>query len=187
MMDMMDDRTQHVIDAIDGALDDWSVSGDAMRWTPEQPGPAAPLHLPASRIFFAPAGTPPPTDPTSAHEWVEVEPGQPGFRGGRRPVTLGLHPWQAAVLAQTYGSAFREAAEAVSRAMNALPDDVDHLLAAIEGLRPLAPEPAEREDPRARALRLRRHRNTGPASDVTRQRRPRHHLSAGSSTRTARR
>jgi hypothetical protein len=29
------DRTQHVLDAIDGALEDWSVSGDAMRWTPE--------------------------------------------------------------------------------------------------------------------------------------------------------
>lgn len=31
----MSDRTQHIIDAIDGALEDWSVSVDAMRWTPE--------------------------------------------------------------------------------------------------------------------------------------------------------
>lgn len=32
----MSDRTEHVIDAIDGALEDYSVSGDAMRWTPEK-------------------------------------------------------------------------------------------------------------------------------------------------------
>lgn len=32
------DRTDRVIDAIDGALEDYSVSGDAMRWTAE-PGP----------------------------------------------------------------------------------------------------------------------------------------------------
>jgi hypothetical protein len=38
----MTDRTQHVIDAIDGALDDGSVSGDAMRWTPAPPASAAP-------------------------------------------------------------------------------------------------------------------------------------------------
>lgn len=25
----------HVLAAIDGALDDWSVSGDAMRWSPD--------------------------------------------------------------------------------------------------------------------------------------------------------
>lgn len=32
---MTPDRTDAVLAAIDGALDDWSVSGDAMRWTPE--------------------------------------------------------------------------------------------------------------------------------------------------------
>jgi hypothetical protein len=39
-----EDRTDRVIDAIDHALDDSSVSGDAMRWTPEpvEEGPTAP-------------------------------------------------------------------------------------------------------------------------------------------------
>jgi len=31
----MADRTDHVLDLIDSALDDWSVSGDAMRWAPD--------------------------------------------------------------------------------------------------------------------------------------------------------
>lgn len=36
----MSDRQNHVLAAIDGALDDWTVSGDAMRWQPpEQRGP----------------------------------------------------------------------------------------------------------------------------------------------------
>lgn len=32
---MSEDRTEHVLDAIDHALEDWAVSEDAMRWTPE--------------------------------------------------------------------------------------------------------------------------------------------------------
>jgi hypothetical protein len=31
--------TQHVLAAIDGALSDWTVSGDTMRWTPGPPTP----------------------------------------------------------------------------------------------------------------------------------------------------
>lgn len=34
---MKDDRTNHVIEAIDGALGDWEVSEDAMRWAPDPP------------------------------------------------------------------------------------------------------------------------------------------------------
>lgn len=40
----MTDPTQHVIDTIDGALNDRSVSGDAMRCTPD---PAEPVAGPA--------------------------------------------------------------------------------------------------------------------------------------------
>ena len=36
-------RVDHVIAAIDGALDDWATSGDAMRWSPEPPESAPPL------------------------------------------------------------------------------------------------------------------------------------------------
>lgn len=32
----MSDRMDDVLAAIDGALDDWTVSGDAMRWQPPQ-------------------------------------------------------------------------------------------------------------------------------------------------------
>lgn len=32
----MSDRQNDVLAAIDGALDDWTVSGDAMRWQPPQ-------------------------------------------------------------------------------------------------------------------------------------------------------
>jgi hypothetical protein len=49
------DRTQHVIDAIDGALDDWSVSDDAMRWTPEPaPRPVDPRGAVAARLVADP-------------------------------------------------------------------------------------------------------------------------------------
>jgi hypothetical protein len=44
------DHTQHVLDTIDGALADWSTSGDAMRWTPDEPReakPARPVLVPA--------------------------------------------------------------------------------------------------------------------------------------------
>jgi hypothetical protein len=35
----MTDRTNHVIEAIDSCLEDWSVSGDAMRCVPDpKPG-----------------------------------------------------------------------------------------------------------------------------------------------------
>lgn len=34
-MSTRDERLNHVLDAIDGALGDYSVSGDAMRWSPE--------------------------------------------------------------------------------------------------------------------------------------------------------
>lgn len=36
-----EDRIDHVIEAIDGALGDWSVSPDAMRWSPEPEEPPA--------------------------------------------------------------------------------------------------------------------------------------------------
>lgn len=46
---MSDDRTDSVIEAIDGALEDWSVSSDAMRWTPDPPsaGQGRRIPLPA--------------------------------------------------------------------------------------------------------------------------------------------
>lgn len=37
-------RTDHVLDAIDGALHDYHLSGDAMRWTPD-PAPPRPTRI----------------------------------------------------------------------------------------------------------------------------------------------
>lgn len=49
------DRTQHVIDAIDGALEDRTVSGDAMRWNPEpQPAPVDPRQAVVARLMADP-------------------------------------------------------------------------------------------------------------------------------------
>lgn len=58
-----DTRLNHVLDAIDGALDDWSVSGDAMRWSPDpeperQPAPTLPPPLP------------PGSEPARAPQWM---------------------------------------------------------------------------------------------------------------------
>lgn len=39
----MTDRTQHVLEMIDGALGDWDVSGDAMRWAPDAPPLMVPI------------------------------------------------------------------------------------------------------------------------------------------------
>lgn len=47
------ERLNHVLDAIDGALDeDWSVSGDAMRWAPPEGGPKP--------AYLTPSPMPPP-------------------------------------------------------------------------------------------------------------------------------
>jgi len=53
-----------VLAAIDGALADYTVSGDAMRWTPEPVEPKGPvLSLDEGQLWFAPVGTPPPLPP----------------------------------------------------------------------------------------------------------------------------
>lgn len=161
----MNDRTQHLIDAIDGALDDWSVGPDAMRWTPE---PAAVDEQPRA-IFsvtgglrFAPAGT----DPWAVDEWTDVS--GTTVAGSR----LAAPWWQGAVLAESFGVAIREAAESMARAMAMLPAEAERMLVTLAELQAMdAPEP---EDPRARALRLRRERNTGPGLvPAGRQKRPR--------------
>lgn len=147
----MDDRTQHVIDAIDGALDDWSVGPDAMRWTPE---PAAVDEQPRA-IFSVTGGLrfpPADTDPWAVDEWTDV----------------------SGLLAESFGVAFREAAESMARVMTPSSTEVERLMATLADLRPLALEEPDPEDARARALRLRRERNTGPRrASAGQQKRPR--------------
>lgn len=47
--------TDHVLDAIDHALEDWEVSQDAMRWAPEVATPRG-----SARVWIAPVGSPMP-------------------------------------------------------------------------------------------------------------------------------
>lgn len=142
----MMDRTQHVIDAIDGALDDWTVGPDAMRWSPQPTG--IPL-IRASRPRQNGRGIwrPPARDPELSL-WIDVD----------------VSRMQAAI---------QEMTEAFARAFSSV--RVARFAAAIEQL-PDVDEPSvteTTEHPPARALRLLRERNTGPSRDLTRQRRPR--------------
>jgi len=65
---MTGDRTQHVLDAIDGALADAAVSPDAMRWTPEEAGSRDAGDRPGAPIF----GHRP--DCSIVHEYVDRPP-----------------------------------------------------------------------------------------------------------------
>jgi hypothetical protein len=173
----MTDRTQHVIDAIDGALGDWSVSSDAMRWTPE---PEIPFGLERRRpVGFRGGRVPPPIVIDETHHSTS-EAVQLPRREGRGLLAFGngvvhhlvgpdgLATWQGALLSEIFGSAFREACEAMARLFHA----VEEAAAPLAALRDQLADDVD-EDPRARALRLRRERNTGPSRDLTRQRRPR--------------
>lgn len=64
--------------------------------------------------------------------------------------------------------AFAPVAEAIAAAAR-------DLGRALQAARPLAPEPAEAEDPRARALRLAQQRGTGPDRQIQHRPRPRRH------------
>lgn len=117
-------RTEEVLASIDHALGDWSVSGDAMRWTP------------ARRI----------------------------------PI---ITPEQAARL-------FTEMGEAMTPVIRGFVEIVEQAARDLAGLRihfreaGLLSDDPPSEDPRARALWLRRNRSTGPVvPTAARQKRPR--------------
>lgn len=132
---MRPDRAQHVIDAIDGALHDWAVSDDAMRWTP------------------SPSTTPDPPGVVLAQMVAAQEIARRVFEQlgeALRPII----EWGERVAAEL-GVGGVEFAEYLRST----------------GLAP-RPTPA---DPWARALQLRRQRNTGPSTDLVHQRRPRLH------------
>ncbi|TKJ24352.1 hypothetical protein [Blastococcus sp. CCUG 61487] len=161
---MSSDHTQHVIDSIDGALADWSVGPDAMRWSPNRP---AAHSLPVRRhaaLFFAPAGTPPP---------------------GRAP----SGPWQrledADGLLLPVADAFRSMAERITELFSLSSAEASRFAETLASLAADTTADDDVDDLRTRALRLRQQRHTGPNTDVTRQRRPRHHSATRSVARTA--
>jgi len=201
------DRTQHVLDAIDGALADDEFP-DAMRWSPapetvdDAPAPfdgslvwqppqryesevaaAVPfshqLHCsivheyldrtpscqcgaldraaltyvgsrrPPDRLSFAPAGTP----PAAVAEWTEI---------GHLVDEVAFMPWQVGLLAEVFGEQFPAVGGFLSRLFTV----------SAEALAQPAADAPHAEDPRARALRLRQHRTTGPRRPSGQQARP---------------
>lgn len=155
---MTRDDTQHVLDLIDGALDDWEVSGDAMRWRPPEAEPVeggigldamaasigARVAVRPSRdfaMYFGPTGSPPPTTPRQA---VAL-----GYA-----VVQALHDETAQAL-EHYG---RQIAALSATPEGPIIRDLRLWHDAVEA----ESEPAE--DPRERALRLRQQRNTGPGA-----------------------
>lgn len=206
---MSGDRVDHVIAAIDGALSDWSVSGDAMRWQPPAES-AEPTPMIVDEVFIAPAGTPPPAAPVAYFEWSADTTVCPAcrathsrtrdfgrevlalFPSGRRAGALrrirelderrrrwefdrervrtavqsmGDSAWQADVLVDQMEAVGVTAAQLADAVEALTVDNPSPDLLLADDLGPV--------DPRARALQLRRTRNTGPSRDVVRQHRPR--------------
>lgn len=204
---MAADRTQHILDAIDGALGDWTVSGDAMRWRPELTEPLPEPRAESMAVSLARAAAPR-WRAEPVHHAPLRQPRQNG-RGSMHttsPVYFewsadlpSLDPWQRRVLdsalrgeqpyvdemhyrGRGFGRAARQAAmvrahvdvlrAGMAAAADALQPYVDARLweACID---PLVDQPDD-EDPRARALRLRRQRGTGPGrAPAGQQKRPR--------------
>ncbi len=153
----MSDRTQHVIDAIDGALDDWDVSGDAMRWRPEpEPEP--------TRLTWQPTLVP----PEITIDWRPASP-------PRNHVHTHVSFHATAGAAVAHGEALRRAAEMMS--MHFPREAARWAIAALAeaDTGPPPQDDSETETPRTCALRLRRERGTGPDRQVQHQRRPRRH------------
>jgi hypothetical protein len=165
------DRTDHVLAAIDGALLDWSVSGDAMRWAPEPEqvdtvGPCyaedlSPGQVAAARVDRLLAtrrgGTP--------REMVVV------FEPDTEVLDRMVAAWgeiadgaarALAPLAEAFTQATAQAGEVIAGIRDSLREG---------GALPKQP-PA---DPRAHALWLRQHRGTGPVRMVQHGPRPRRH------------
>lgn len=199
----MSDRTQHVIDAIDGALDDWSVSDDAMRWMPEPESEAAPppfggsLELRGGRLVEHRPGC------SIVHEYLNRPPScQCGAldraalslqsptswsRQNRLDTAMGVAVRAAADHAraeQALREMFEDAGAAIEQMVErfrSLADGMGQTMPQlVETLRQLAaaeaaPQPcSELEGARDRALRLRQERNTGPGrTPAGRQKRPR--------------
>lgn len=140
---MSGDRTQHVLDAIDGALDDWSVSGDAMRWSPEpKPRPQATLVMPTGlRVIPAPDWRPPPLPDVEAL-------GSAFFR----------------YLASSYADALNRMVIPMREFGQAVRAASDTLAPVLERIReePEPDLPPDRTDVRAHALWRAQHRHTGP-------------------------
>lgn len=154
------DRTRHVLDAIDGALEDWSVSADAMRWSPEpevEPRPSGPSWRPTL------------VPPEIAVDWSPRQNGRASWHNPAAPIHHVA--WPAAI--EAWDEALRRAMETVGQPF--AQERIAEFAATLADLQPPpTTDDAEPEAARARALRMRQQRGTGPAREPAgRQKRPR--------------
>lgn len=130
--------SRDIIDSIDGALDDWQVSADAMRWTPESTSTAA------SRAA------------------------QRGLTGTSWMTTMHVEHVDLELLREIFRPAIAQVNAAFQQVKQAF-----HPAMTRDRYTLWPPAQDEPEDVRARALRLRQTRNTGPTKTPPGHRPPR--------------
>lgn len=146
---------QEVLDAIDRALDDRSVSDDAMRWTPDRRGEAARRRIEAREQIRRNVSITVP--PLLAPEEV-----------ARAVERLARTAEQFTELREALRPAFETFARTVEEFGGSLAKAVEAIRPALFDNSRIPPPPRTLRDtdPRAYALELRRTRNTGPDRQV---------------------
>lgn len=138
-------RTSEVLDAIDGALDDLSVSDDAMRWNPDREAVRRRIVAREQIRRNVSIVVPPLLSPEQVARTVE----------------------QVASLGEALRPAFETFAKLVEEVGGSLAQAVEALRPALlDDSRIPPPRTLRDTDPRAYALELRRTRGTGPDRQV---------------------
>lgn len=143
------DETDHVVAAIDGALSDYTLSPDAMRWSPDPPA--------APRLILGAVGD------VNQRVIVGFDPSRLGSDhvfAGYTFVPTRIDP---AALART-GRAVARMRDSFERAAVEIGRSLAPLTAAMRRLDWTTFQPDD-TDARTRALQARQSRNTGPARD----------------------
>lgn len=167
-----------ILDAIDSALDDWTVSADAMRYVPEEaeerrePGGVliGPINAELLGEGWTEVGWM--TEESALDIYRRVEPVDP-WPEDRGCTNLAVLRNLARPLPRIEFSVDRGSVlDALAEAFGPLRDAVRRAELAMRPLAALARtiEPAEPTDLRERALWLRQNRNTGPAQNPHRHR-----------------
>lgn len=148
----MPDRTDAVLDAIDGALEDRTVSGDAMRWSPEPPT--------CTHVWVTWAGSTQVWCRYCRDTWERALPPS-------RPVVLPAPVQPQVQLTPEQAEALVRAAAAAGRLVARVLDEFFRRLSGLSTTTrdEYALVPSQQVDVRRRALEARRNRGTGPGPD----------------------
>lgn len=185
-------RAQEVLDAIDGALSDWTVSEDAMRWTPgERQRRADAVRHDAvrrhreqrTRSLVVPREHPIPFVAEALRTAEDMERARANLRAA-----MGVHPevleafrddlQRLGLYAQNVLDAIRPAAEQIGKSYAEVAEQWRRAIVEVgrrqePSGRP-GPAPTLRDtDPAAYALQARQTRSTGPNRQVQHEHRPR--------------